>query len=366
MQVLSDYKITKNTIINAMREELAHTKDDEQYFNEKNIGTCANDLDTYIDKLVQCQQSDKKQKEIAKSIRWIFKRLSTFGNKDEDLEYLWGFIYNGYTEELTSFILEAAFKAGLKKARAKTINVGTSVLRYKPERYIPMQLYFGKDDNNGVLLNLNYKTGFFQYEENPYGDSYGIPVFNLGVSADHSEISFEVLTVGSYKAYLVKARNESDRVLFKLLYQVHGKGLPRDEIKPNHCQINIEMEEGMISTLDTMAYNDQRNIIPVGNPDTGVTLGMRTYNKDGEYVSKYQIPAPVITGEKFIVWDNQQDITPFPILKVENLKMNGNELIITTPHKDLKYVIHTIPLMQEALKQILQNRKPFISRFQKN
>lgn len=72
MNQLSDFKNSKQSIIDNMYRKLENTTPENRYFNEKNIQDCADHLDTYIDKLITSSDSDKKDKEISKSIRWVY------------------------------------------------------------------------------------------------------------------------------------------------------------------------------------------------------------------------------------------------------------------------------------------------------
>ena len=100
----------KDQIIAQMRAELLATTEEDRYYTEENITDCNAHLEDFLVKLEKSNQVTDKQTYLAEAIQTLCEQLSTFNNPEEEEmpEFLWGFLYLGYTKELTDFIREAA------------------------------------------------------------------------------------------------------------------------------------------------------------------------------------------------------------------------------------------------------------------
>ena len=106
----------KDQIIVQMRAELSATTAENRYYTEQNITDCNTHLEAFLAKLEKSNQVTDKQTYLAEAIQTLCEQLSTFNDpKEEEMpEFLWGFLYLGYTKELTDFIREAALVYGFK------------------------------------------------------------------------------------------------------------------------------------------------------------------------------------------------------------------------------------------------------------
>jgi len=99
----------KDQIIAQMRAELSATIEEDRYYTEQNITDCNTHWEYFLAKLEKADQATDKQTYLAEAIQTLCEQLSTFNNPEEEEmpEYLWGFLYNGYTVELSNFIRDA-------------------------------------------------------------------------------------------------------------------------------------------------------------------------------------------------------------------------------------------------------------------
>jgi len=106
----------KDQIIAQMRAELLATTTEDRYYTEANITDCNTHLEAFLAKLEKSNQVSDKQTYLAEAIQTLCELLSTFNDPEEEEmpEFLWGFLYLGYTKELTDFIREAALAYGFK------------------------------------------------------------------------------------------------------------------------------------------------------------------------------------------------------------------------------------------------------------
>lgn len=369
-------KREKEKIIAQMYQELEATAEGERFFSSDNVKDCQIDLDHYIHLLAHSRQSKDQQKEISKSIKWIFNALSTFKGEDEEPEFLWGFIYNGYTEQLTNFILQSAFAFGLQKGKVKTIKSKIFNLTHHPHSLDVFHIYIGSTENSGIVLSLNHKTHYFEYIENFYGDGYGLPIFNLQCSEDFSELSFEVLTSGAYKAIVLQAQNRIDNILYKAIQTLHQGNIFKQQPNPDFCKIELELNEGILTNLSTLNYDEHNSIISMFTKGTGLKVFVQELDSTGKFQRSENLePHAEIVGEKFIAIDA---VPHWKYYEIDDLLIRDSTVFITTTDqkfqykdekcsdivamqikpKTLRYEIKTYGFMKELLNDLLPLRKP--------
>ena len=358
MKELTEYKIKKQPIIDAMRHELANTPDEEKYFTEKNITDCASDLDEYIDKLETAVNSEKKDKEITKAVKWVYKCLSTFKNGYEELEYLHGFIHNGYTKELTTFILDAAFTAGWKKGKPKSVKIDYCRFEWDSTKYSDSETYIGfsmvmGNDKAWVSFPYNLNTCKFEYNANPYGDSYGMPILNVDIAEDYNTLSFDVLSHGGYKTFKLIAQHESDQYYIRIFEMLNGnKVFNEKQIEPIHCTIKLAFENGKIFDLNVMAHNEEGHVRP-GTEGYSPTLFMGNFDENGKFIPTNSSgePQPGTTPKLTLLdYGNEKNKQ----LEVTSYNFNGNELVVETKEGTRTYPLFTIPFIRNILTDLLK------------
>ena len=382
MTPIETIQAAKEKIIRQLYADLEATPESERFFNAGNIRDCEKDLDHYIHLLSKAHESKNLQKEISKHIKWIFQSLATFKSEDESPEFLWGFIYNGYTKELTDFILQAAFTFGLEKGKLKTIKSNVFHLTHHPHSFDTFSIYIGSTSNSGVVLLLNRRTGCFEYNENPHGDSYGLPVFHLQSHDDFSTLSFEVLTAGAYKTFLLKAQRPVDRVLFKAILQLHQSEVFKPQPEPDYCKIELELNKGVLTNLSTLHYDSDNHIINMFTEGTGIKAFVKELDATGAFQnSDNAAPHPAIVSEKFVL---VYAVPKWKYYEIDSLAIHDNIVTVTTKtqqfeyeaegvfnvvssdisSKTVVYELKSYPFMIRLLNVLLSLREVFRSRFE--
>ncbi|QEC43987.1 hypothetical protein [Pseudobacter ginsenosidimutans] len=367
----------KQRIIDQMYAELENTPVEDRFYTSGNIESCSTDLDTYIKKLSQNPDS----KSISKSIKWIFQSLSTFNQEDESPEYLWGFIYNGYTKELTEFILHSAFAFGLQKGEPKMIRPANIHLKHNPHSTDRFRVYIGSTSNDGIVLDYNVRSSQFEYLENIYGESYGLPVFDLTINKDHSELSFDVLASGVYETITLKAQQPTDSVLFNAVYSLHNSEQLKNDPPPDHCSLELELTKGVLTRLTTMNYDTNNRIINMFTEGTGIKVFVQELDANGCFRNSDNMAShPEIVDEKFVIVDAvpnwkyyeidelvmQQDIISVRTKK-QRFEYENDERKKVIAHesagRNISYPIKSYDLIKALLHELLLLRKPFKSRY---
>lgn len=375
---LEQIKAHQQQIIRQMYADLESTAGEDRFYTVSHVERCAADLDNYIKKLSQSPDG----KSITKSIKWIFQSLSTFHEADEDPEFLWGFIYNGYTKELTDFILDTAFAFGLQKGKPKVMQSNIVHLHHEPHSIDSFRVYIGSTSKSGVVLDYNKRTSLFEYLENPYGESYGLPVFDLAVSEDNTVLSFDVLASGAYKTIMLKARQPADSILFKTIRSLHqGEQLKSDPL-PDYCSLELELTKGVLTRLTTRNYDADNRIINMFTEGTGIKVFVQELDANGCFQSSDNMAShPDIVDEKFVIVDavpywkyyeidalNMQEGVISVRTKPRQFEYEDDErkkvIAHETAARTIHYAIKSYDVIKALLGELLDARKPFISRFQ--
>ncbi|HEY8954281.1 hypothetical protein [Chitinophaga sp.] len=374
---LENIKANKQRIIDQLYADLENTAETDRFYTTRNIESCSADLNTYIEKLSQ----NPDGKSIAKSIKWIFRSLSTFEQEEEDPEFLWGFIYNGYTQELTQFILDTAFAFGLEKGKPKTIQANIIHLKHNPHSTDRFRVYIGSTSQTGVLLDYNVGTSVFEYLENPYGESYALPVFDLAINQEQTALSFNVLANGVYRSITLKGKQPTDSILFNAISSLQENEQLKNDPPPDYCSLELELNKGVLTRLTTMNYDADNRIINMFREGTGIKVFVQELDTNGCFQnSDTMVSHPEIVDEKFVIVDA---VPGWKYYEIEELTMEQDVISVRTKslrfeyandeqkkviaHKTdsrtINYPVKSYGFIKQLLHKLLLSRNPFKSRF---
>ena len=295
---MSQFITQKDQIITQMRAELSATIEEDRYYTEENITDCNTYLEAFLAKLEKADQATDKQTYLAEAIQTLCEQLSTFNNPEEEEmpEFLWGFLYLGYTKELTDFIREAALAYGFKPI-ATVIDLYYCRVEIGGFDWFSVVLG-GIEEENFACLDYNPNTHQFYYDENPYGDPFPLPLYNVQVKPDYSELSFEVLSRDKLQHFCFLAQYPSDKVWIKTIYDLHTKQVLLTKRKKHWSSITLVTENGKVSELGATQYNNEGNIIPRAEEGGGFSVFTMGINEENKLQSRNEIADTKILFEK--------------------------------------------------------------------
>jgi len=295
---MTQFITQKDQIIAQMRAELSATIEEDRYYTEENITDCNTHLEAFLAKLEKSNQATDEQTYIAEAIQTLCEQLSTFNNPEEEemREYLWGFLYLGYTKELTDFIREAALMYGFKPL--PTV-IDLYYCRVEIGNFDCFSVVLGgEEEEYFVSLEYDPNTHQFYYDENPYGDPFPLPLYNVQVNADYSELSFEVLSRDKLQHFCFLAQYPSDKVWIKTIYDLHTKQVLLTKRKKHWSSITLVTENGKVSELGATQYNNEGNIIPRAEEGGGFSVFTMGINEENKLQSRNEIADTKILFEK--------------------------------------------------------------------
>ena len=320
----------KDQIITQMRAELLATTEEDRYYTEENITDCNAYLEDFLVKLEKSNQGTDKQTYLAEAIQTLCEQLSTFNNPEEEEmpEFLWGFLYLGYTKELTDFIREAALAYGFKP-------ISTVIDLYYCRVEIGSFDWFsvvlgGIEEENFVCLDYDPDTHQFYYDENPYGDPFPLPLYNVQVKPDYSELSFEVLSRDKLQHFCFLAQYPSDKVWIKAIYDLYTKQVLLHRREKQWSSITLVTENGQLKELRPVLYDENGEAIDIFQENGGFDVFPMGINEEGELQGKHMITDTKIVDEKVFFADHR---TEWQLYELQNITMQKGKITLTSTEK---------------------------------
>ena len=321
----------KDQIIAQMRAELLATATEDRYYTEENITDCKAHLEAFLAQLEKADQAPDKQTYLAEAIQTLCEQLSTFNDpKEEEMpEFLWGFLYLGYTKELTDFIREAALVYGFEPV-ANEIKISNCYLNLADFDYFSVVLG-GEEEENFVRLEYDPKAHQFYFDENPYGDTYPLPLYNVQVNADYSELSFELLSKWKIVRFQFLAQYPSDKVWIKAIYDLHSQRVLLDKYQKSWSYIiTLHTENGQLKELRPVLYDENGDAIYIFQENGGFDVFPMGINEEGELQGKHMISDARIVDEKVFFADHR---TEWQLYELQNITMQKDKITLTSTDK---------------------------------
>ena len=318
----------KDQIIAQMRAELSATTAENRYYTEQNITDCNTHLEDFFAKLEKADQTTDKQTYLAEAIQTLCEQLSTFNNPEEEEmpEFLWGFLYLGYTKELTDFIREAALVYGFKPIPT-VIDLYYCRLEIGGFDYFSVVLG-GEEEENFVSLEYDPKAHQFYFDENPYGDPFPLPLYNVQVKPDYSELSFEVLSRDKLQHFCFLAKYPSDKVWIKTIYDLHTQKIVLNRREKHWSSITFATEKGKLYDLDATQYDNEGHIIPSAEEGGGFSVFTRGINEENKLQSRNEIADTKILFEKTFFTNPREE--EWRLYELQHIAIQNGVVTITS------------------------------------
>ena len=318
----------KDQIIAQMRAELSTTIEEDRYYTEANITDCNTHLETFLAQLEKADQVTDKQTYLAEAIQTLCEQLSTFNNPEEEEmpEFLWGFLYLGYTKELTDFIREAALAYGFKPI--PTV-IDLYYCRVEIGGFDCFSVVLGgEEEEKFASLEYDPKTHQFYYDENPYGDPFPLPLYKVQVKPDYSELSFEVLSRDKLQHFCFLAKYPSDKVWIKAIYDLHTKQVLLHRREKHWSSITLATKNGKVSELDATQYDNEGHIIPSAEEGGGFSVFTTGINEENKLQSCNEIADTKILFEKTFFTNPREE--EWRLYELQHIAIQNRVVTITS------------------------------------
>ena len=358
----------KDQIIAQIRAELSTTIEEDRYYTEANITDCNAHLEAFLVQLEKADQAPDKQAYLAVAIQTLCEQLSTFNNSEEEEmpEFLWGFLYNGYTIEISNFIREAALTYGFKPI--PTV-IELYYCRVETGDFDCFSVVLGgEEEENFVCLEYDPKTHQFYYDENPYGDPFPLPLYNVQVKPDYSELSFEVLSRDKLQHFCFLAKYPSDKEWIKAIYDLHTKQVLLHRREKHWSNITLVTENGKVSELMVTQYNNEGNIVPRAEEGGGFSVFTMGINEENKLQSHNEIADTKILFEKTFFTNPREE--EWRLYELQHIAIQKGVVTITSTDvvrtRDENWQLITGTITPISLSYELKNSDFVLDFLQKN
>ena len=188
----------------------------------------------------------------------------------------------------------------------------------------------GEEEENFASLEYNPNTHQFYYDENPYGDPFPLPLYNVQVNADYSELSFEVLSRDKLQHFCFLAQYPSDKVWIKAIYDLHTKQVLLHRREKHWSSIIFATEKGKVSELRPVLYDENGEAIDIFQENGGFDVFPMGINEEGELQGKHMIADTKIVDEKVFFADHR---TEWQLYELQNITMQKDKITLTSTEK---------------------------------
>ncbi|GIM51784.1 hypothetical protein CAPN004_08140 [Capnocytophaga cynodegmi] len=363
----------KQAIIKQMEAEFEATSEENRYFSIENIQKCDDDLTQFIERLSNLDRNKLSQTDFEPIIYEICKNLATFNQNYEEIEYLHGFLYNGYTQELSNFIRKAIFSFGYQLPTPISIPTKVFSLEHSPRfEFEYFSIYIGNDNRESVSLVYDNNNQCFEYDENPYGDCYPLPIYNFQINSQHTEISFEVLSEGQYKVIKLISQHPKDVIWLKTLAHLHQNKVLMKKIPPYLSKFTLITRLGKLYEFRSSNYTDDGEIISMYSEGTGTDIFAGNLDEKGN-AKHFSLTEEETPQRLFLI----HAVPTWKRFEVDNLYFKDNKLIVITKNnyhfykeewnldiqlckpQTFEFPVKTLPFILTFLQEILAE-KPFV------
>jgi len=186
----------------------------------------------------------------------------------------------------------------------------------------------GEEEENFVSLEYDPKAHQFYFDENPYGDPFPLPLYNVQVKPDYSELSFEVLSRDKLQHFCFLAKYPSDKVWIKTIYDLHTQKIVLNRREKHWSSITFATEKGKLYDLDATQYDNEGHIIPSAEEGGGFSVFTRGINEENKLQSRNEIADTKILFEKTFFTNPREE--EWRLYELQHIAIQNGVVTITS------------------------------------
>lgn len=99
----------------------------------------------------------------------------------------------------------------------------------------------------GLGFSFNFRSQKFELDQNPFGDPNLVPMNNVAVSDDFSQITFDARYQRKQRQFVMTAANECHKIMFELFARVNATGFTIADSDADHVELHFE--QGRLSLI---------------------------------------------------------------------------------------------------------------------
>jgi hypothetical protein len=200
--------------------------------------------------------------------------------------------------------------------QVKKIKINESAFIYRPS-YNNLCLAMG------LQFIYNYKSLEFGVNNNPHGEPNPIPMNNVVMSDDLSQLSFDAKYQGKQQQFQITAIHECDKVMFELFSRLRNNDLLA--VDKDLDDVHFVFEKGKLESVEGYKHSKDNDLLD----------SLDIFIEEGNYTLLIQEPR-----QKF---------------NLNSIVVNDNKLISRSAGEEFVYNLDVQPLIVETIKRLIDS-----------
>jgi hypothetical protein len=169
----------------------------------------------------------------------------------------------------------------------------------------------------------NYKSQQFEVNNNPHGDPHLIPMNNVVMSDDFSQLSFDAKYQGKERQFQITAIHECDKIMFELFSRLRNNDLLA--IDEDLDDLRLVFENGKLESIK--GYKNSKT--------DGLIDSLNIISEEGSY--------------SLIIQD------PWRKINLNSIVVDNNKLISRSADEEFLYNLDIQPVLVETIKRLIDS-----------
>ena len=203
--------------------------------------------------------------------------------------------------------------------QVKKVKINESSFIYRPSyNNLCLALY--------LQFFYNYKSKQFEVNNNPHGDPNLIPMNNVVMSDDFSQLSFDAKYQGKQQQFQITAIHECDKVMFELFSRLLNNDLLA--VDKDLDDLQLVFEKGKLQSIEGYKHSKENDMLD----------SLDVFIEEGNYTLLKHSPRRKVNLNSIVVDDNK--------------------LIGRSADEEFVYDLDVQPLISETIKRLLNSSVP--------
>jgi hypothetical protein len=94
----------------------------------------------------------------------------------------------------------------------------------------------------GHALSFNLRSQRFEFDKNPFGDPHLVPMDNVVLSDDFSQLAFQATYQRKQRQFVIAAANECHRIMFEFFARLNASGFNTEDGDADHVELHFQQD----------------------------------------------------------------------------------------------------------------------------
>jgi len=100
----------------------------------------------------------------------------------------------------------------------------------------------------GHAFFFNQRSQRFELDKNPFGDHHLVPMHNVAVTHDFSQLTFDAKIQRKQQQFVIAAANDREKILLEIFARLNANGFTTRDDEADHVQLLFQ--KGQLSSIE--------------------------------------------------------------------------------------------------------------------